>query len=217
MIQDYEPWVILAWLSRSEHDTLLKSVAPYAIRQVYFLLFYAALVKLAHWHHPLGIKLPVNFVFAQQGTMGDQAAMWFSYVRRLKKPGIRELLGSSPVFEDDKLVAPRQAADMVAWHMRRRKDHPSKLDSNWPTATLSELLRAESHLQKEALQSAAEQMKKVPGFALVQGKPSKEFKTRLEEVVRNLKLSYLRQRLHEVLRAMAYVYHRRNCNGSERD
>ena len=51
----YEPWTITAWISRKEHDAVLKSVAPYLLRQPYVSLFYAVILKLAHWHHAMGL------------------------------------------------------------------------------------------------------------------------------------------------------------------
>ena len=187
VIRDYEPWVIVAWMSRSEHDAVLKPVSPYVIRQAYFLLFHAVIVKLAHWHHAMGVTLPVDFVFDNQGTTGDQAAKWYWHIKSLEKPEVAALLSSSLVFQDDKLIVPLQAAYMVAWHHRRRKDRPNENEAKWPTAPLSGLLRGEINIPKAALQVTAEQMKKVPGLSLVQDKPDKKFKAALEEILRNAK------------------------------
>jgi hypothetical protein len=52
-------------------------------------------------------------------------------------------MGSVPKFENDKVVLPLQAADMLAWHIRRHKDHPEEDDSKWPTAPVIGLLHAE--------------------------------------------------------------------------
>jgi hypothetical protein len=68
VIRDYEPWVIVAWISRSEHEAVLKPAAPYVIRQAYFLLFYAIIVKLAHWPRaarPNTMWKDVVFVFSK--------------------------------------------------------------------------------------------------------------------------------------------------------
>jgi Protein of unknown function (DUF3800) len=187
VICDYEPWILVAWMSRSEHDRVLKPASPYIIRHAYFLLFYATIVKLAHWHHHKGITMPVDFVFDNQGKIGDAAVIWYRHFKSLEKPEVASLLGSSPVFQDDKLVVPLQAADMLAWHWRRRKDHPDEDSSQWPTAPLSELERGEVNIPKEALEITAEKMKEVPGLSLVQDKPDKEFKKALKDIMALIK------------------------------
>jgi len=186
VVRSYEPWVVFAWISRAEHDAVLKPVAPHVLRQAYFLLFYAVIVKLAHWHHAMGVTLPVDFVFDEQGATGNQAAMWYRYIKNLEKPEIAALFGSSPTFQDDKVVLPLQAADMVAWHLRRRKDRPDEDYLNWATAPLSKLLFGEINLPKNALVNTANEMLKVPGLSLVQGKPDKEFKKALQEILRKI-------------------------------
>jgi hypothetical protein len=187
VIRDYEPSLMFAWLSRSEHGAVLKPVAPHMLGQAYFLLFYAVIVKLAHYHHAMGITLPVDFVFDDQGPTGKAAVIWYDYIKSLEKPEIARLLGSSPVFQDDKVVVPLQAADMAAWHLRRRKDRPNEDASKWPTAPLLGLVHCEVHIPEAALQLTADQMKEVPGLALVQNKPDRKFKAALKQILRDAK------------------------------
>jgi Protein of unknown function (DUF3800) len=187
VIRDYEPSLMFAWLSRSEHGAVLKPVAPHMLGQAYFLLFYAVIVKLAHYHHAMGVTLPVDFVFDDQGQTGKAAVIWYDYIKSLEKPEIARLLGSSPVFLDDKAVVPLQAADMAAWHLRRRKDRPNEDVTKWPTAPLLGLVHCEVNIPKAALQLTADQMKEVPGLALVQNKPDKKFKAALKQILRDAK------------------------------
>jgi hypothetical protein len=69
----YDPWTITAWISRAEHDAILKPIAPFMIRQPYMDLFYAVILKLAQWHHVDGVTLPVDYVFDEQGVIGTEA------------------------------------------------------------------------------------------------------------------------------------------------
>jgi len=95
-------------------------------------------------------------------------------------------MGSVPKFENDKLILPLQAADMLAWHIRRHKDHPNEDDSKWPTAPAIGLLHAEVEITKDALISMAEQMKCVQGVETVQQKPKNYKKSEMHQVLHTL-------------------------------
>lgn len=102
--------------------------------------------------------------------MGADAAIWYEFIKSIQKPELAALMGSSPKFEDDRYVLPLQAADMLAWHIRRHKDRPDEDEGSWPTEPVTDLLHAEIHLTKEVLITIAEKMSKVPGLELVQKK-----------------------------------------------
>jgi hypothetical protein len=156
------------------------------LQRPYLNLFYAVILKLAQWHHDDGVTLPVDYVFDNQGAIGAEAAIWYEHIKSWQKPEITAVMGSSPKFEDDKLVLPLQAADMLAWHMRRHKEHPSEDDRKWPTAPVVGLLHAEVHITRDSLVSMAEQMKGVPGIETVQQRPKRYRKVmaELSDIVR---------------------------------
>jgi hypothetical protein len=183
---NYRPWTITAWISRKEHTAILKPIAPFMLRQPYLPLFYAVILKLAQWHHDDGVTLPVDYVFDEQGPVGAEAAIWYEDIKSQQTPELARLMGSSPKFENDEFVLPLQAADMLAWHIRRHKDNPNEDDSKWPTAPLIGLLRAEVQLTKEFLIDTADKMKLMPGVAGMQSKPKQygKFKRMVENIVR---------------------------------
>ena len=180
----YNPWTITAWISRAEHDAILKPIAPFMARQPYMDLFYAVILKLAQWHHDDGVTLPVDYVFDEQGVIGTESVMWYEHIKAWQKPEIAALMGSSPKFENDKVVLPLQAADMLAWHLRRHKDHPEEDDSKWPTAPVIGLLHAEVHLTKDFLIDTADKMKQVPNVELTRDKPTRRERTEFQDIVR---------------------------------
>jgi hypothetical protein len=182
----YRPWTITAWISRKEHNAILRPIAPFLLQQPYFSLFYTVILQLAHWHHDDGVTLPVDYVFDDQGAVGMEAVLWYRQIKKWQKPEIAALMGNVPKFENDKLVLPLQAADMLAWHIRRHKDHPEEDDSKWPTAPLTGLLHAEVEVTKGALISVAEQMKRVPGIETVQRKPRKYKKSEMHRTLQEL-------------------------------
>jgi hypothetical protein len=182
----YNPWTITAWISRKEFDAILKPIAPFTLRKPYLLLFYAAILKLAQWHYDDGVTLPVDYVFDEQGAIGTEAVIWYEHMKSWQKPEIAALMGSSPKFENDKMVLPLQAADMLAWHLRRHKDHPDENESKSATAPVVGLLHAEVQLTKEFLIDTAEKMKQVPNLGLVQQKPEDYTKAEFQQFIRSM-------------------------------
>jgi hypothetical protein len=69
---------------------------------------------------------PVDFIFDDQGPVGIQCLQWFSELRsRLQEPH-RTVLSNTPQFKDDRDLVPLQAADMLAWHIRRDYEFPGE-------------------------------------------------------------------------------------------
>jgi hypothetical protein len=61
----------------------------------------------------------VNFVFDKQGRIEPIARFWYELFRGFCMGEIKNLLGDTPKFEDEKQFVPLQAADMFAWYQRR--------------------------------------------------------------------------------------------------
>lgn len=183
---NYRPWTITAWISRKEHDAILRPIAPFLLRQPYLSVFYAVIITLARWHYDDGVTLPVDYVFDDQGAVGAEAVLWYDQIKKWQKPEIAALMGSVPKFENDKQVLPLQAADMLAWHIRRHKDHPQEDHLKWPTSPLSRLLHAEVEVTKDLLVTMAEQMKRIPGVENIQQKPKKYKKSEMHRTIQDL-------------------------------
>jgi hypothetical protein len=73
--------------------------------------------------HGIAIK-PVEFIFDDQGPAGLKCLQWYSALRdRVSEPD-RIVIGNTPQFKDDRELTPLQAADMLAWHIKRSYTHP---------------------------------------------------------------------------------------------
>jgi hypothetical protein len=171
VINRYQPNVIYTWISQKEFDDTVEPIIPYMMRHPYILLFYALLIKAAQWQYDVGEHVPTDFIFDEQGSVGEEAVAFYSYYKRMQRPEIAALMGSTPIFRDDKLVLPLQAADVVAWHKRRRIDNPGELVSQLPTAVLEDLNYAEVHLNRDFLTIIATEAAKLPGIPFVHEKP----------------------------------------------
>jgi hypothetical protein len=114
------PFAVECSISRAKYDALVAPYAPYNLRSPYFFCFYGLIHSLARWHEEQKLRLPVDFIFDEHGSTGRDALLWYDYIRTSGSESYRKLLGGTPQFRDDKDILPLQAADMLAWHLRRR-------------------------------------------------------------------------------------------------
>jgi hypothetical protein len=166
VIDKHAPWSIECSVSRRDYENIARPVRPYDLRFPYFDAFYALITKLAQWHSQLGLTVPVDFVFDEQGEIGAEAVIWYEHIKSMQPPNIRALLGSTPVFKDDKQVLPLQAADMLAWHIRRRKEARNRNEYRPVIEKLFPLLHASVPLGEEYLRKIAKEMSEIPHVGL---------------------------------------------------
>ena len=72
----------------------------------------------------LGVAIkPVDFIFDDQSSAGLQSLRWYGTLKpRVAEPH-KTIIANTPQFKDDKELTPLQAADMLAWHVRRAYTH----------------------------------------------------------------------------------------------
>lgn len=170
VISKHQPWSIECRLSRNDYNQIVRPVAPYDLRSPYFPCFYGVIINLARLHYSMGLTLPTDFVFDDQGNIGAEAVLWYEFIKSIQEPKLQELLGSAPVFRDDKKVLPLQAADMLAWHIRRRREARNAAESRPVMDNLIPVSHSETLLGRRVLQVLAEQMSVVPNVELTRGK-----------------------------------------------
>jgi hypothetical protein len=110
----------------------------------------------------------VDFVFDEQGGLGNQAALWYRWEKE-RDPMLARFLGAPPIFHNDKFVVALQAADMVAWHIRR--EHQFGQEKR-PVASMIMDYVVCKDIDAETLESAARKMRRVPGVRRIQTKAS---------------------------------------------
>lgn len=169
VIRGSNPWSIECSVSRDEYARILEPVSPAPLKSPYFSCFWGIIDTAARYHRSLGIDgvPPVDFIFDDQGGVGDEAVMWYRWLKDEIPPDLRVLLGSTPIFRSDQQIIPLQAADMLAWHLRRM--HERKGLEQRPAMRL--LIASGSHVARYAdsstLESIAKKMRRVPGVFLI--------------------------------------------------
>lgn len=121
LIRHFQPASLHASISRLDVERLIKPVAPYNFSSPYLYCFNAIMIPLAmsQFSSQQDVRVPIDFIFDDQQGLGEEARAIYKAVRLQQPSHIRELLSVDPIFRDDKLVLPLQAADMLAWHIRR--------------------------------------------------------------------------------------------------
>ena len=170
IIERHHPWFTFCSVSRKEYDEILAPVAPQGLKTPYYTCFWGVMKTTARYHQSLGIEdvPPVDFIFDDQGGLGDDAALFYRWAKESEDPETQRLLGSTPIFRDDKTMPPLQAADMLAWHIR--KDHET--GGHYDRAIFELLTEngAGVHMPAAELRKLAKKMRRVPGVKHIQTK-----------------------------------------------
>ena len=111
--------------------------SPTIFDNPYVTAFRAIFDFTAQGQHELGITEPIDFIFDQRGEkeqVGDPVSEVF---KTMCDPAIRDRVGNEPRFERDEDFLPLQAADLLAWHVRKHwLEHRSittqPLRVSWP-------------------------------------------------------------------------------------
>ncbi|HWU72389.1 MAG TPA: DUF3800 domain-containing protein [Sphingomonas sp.] len=176
VIVAHRPWSIHCSVSRADYARIVAPVAPYPLKQPYFSCFWGIIRTAADYHLQLDRDRradtypvpPLDYVFDEQGGLGTDAALWYTWLKETQEPEVAALMGDQPIFGDDKKIVALQAADMLAWHLRRR--HERGADERLPILDLLTEHGAYREIDRTALERWAEEFRHVPGVARVQTK-----------------------------------------------
>jgi len=88
----------------------------------YVLLFTQMVTVAVLFAHKHGVRDACDFIFDEQGASGEEALRHWSLYKVALNGSIRRelfsLIGSPPIFRDEKEFLPLQAADLYAWQAR---------------------------------------------------------------------------------------------------
>lgn len=85
----------------------------------YDMLFHGIMGSVTALLAKRNISESVKFVFDEQGSAGERAILTYRQLRRILPPHQSRLVYGSPELADDRVVFPLQAADLLAWQLRR--------------------------------------------------------------------------------------------------
>jgi hypothetical protein len=148
----------------------LTSVSPRGLGNPYFSTCFHVISGVAQWVAESGTKTPIEFIFDEQDGVDSDMGLFFSYMKSKLPFEAQENVDGVPLFRSDKdpRFLPLQAADLLAWHLRREHEKGVKL----PLTDM--LVFKKGHLAgeipDEVLRDWAEQQSKMPGISQLQSK-----------------------------------------------
>jgi hypothetical protein len=172
-------------VSKDSFERILRDVSPYDLRSPYFSIFHGVIATAARQLHMHRITGPIDFIFDEQGNVGPEAALWYHHVRLSLPTHLRQLLGGKPIFKSDHEVVPLQAADMLAWHLRRSREPRNAHEKRPALNLLRKDGHMEAHIPDTMLESWASQFASVPGIDDVKEKRGsvKQFVLKVEKAI----------------------------------
>jgi hypothetical protein len=120
--------------------------------------------------HSERINIPIEFIFDEQEGVQADIDFSFDVMKRSLPRGVQKLISGRPIYKSDKLVLPLQAADMLAWHLRREHEDFGQRGQ----LPMADRLRSSSHLfsgiDDSHINNWARQFREMPGISRVQSK-----------------------------------------------
>lgn len=131
-----------AKLRNTLDDAIKKNALPVSEKNIkhlknpYFMAFRTLIYALLHKQKSIGISEPITLVFDKESEQERAIIAWCN-LKEKSTPEIQALMGSAPLYEDDKKVLPLQAADLFAWWVRKWEKQginwTDKFDFPWKT------------------------------------------------------------------------------------
>jgi hypothetical protein len=189
VINHFEPMSFEFSVSREDYYRDVKPVAPRGIGNPHFVCCLHVIFGIAQYVDREKVKVPIDFIFDQQTGVSDDLALFLDHMKMNLPRSARKLVARVS-FENDKQFLPIQAADMLAWHLRRERDGGGQMGS----LTGANLLRNQrGHLVSEIdatyMKSWSERFSKLPNIDQMQG-PG-QWRNLKEEVTRLASLGYV--------------------------
>lgn len=144
------------------HDTfkeVFKGKIAKGMDNPYFLTFFGVMQAMMKYQHLSGAREKVDFIFDEELITKQVRDAWDLFVR-FAPPEAASLIGSRPIERNDKAVLPLQAADLLAWKVRRYfyDKYEEKREPLWPWDDLSGIKTITEGWDKERLQKMYERM-----------------------------------------------------------
>jgi hypothetical protein len=192
VIRHFRPMSFEFSVSRADYYRLVTPVAPRGTGNPHFICCFAVVAGVAR-HIGQTVSLPIDFIFDQQDGVDSDISLFFSEMKKSLPRSAQQVIAGTPIFRDDKdhRFLPLQAADMLAWHLRREHEVCLPPPARLPMA---ELLRAEAGHIMSAIDEAmmlrwSNHHVQFPALAQVRGKS--QWQRAKREMARMLELGYV--------------------------
>jgi hypothetical protein len=121
VIECFQPMSFHSSVPRNAKFERYKRAAPRGLASPHFLCGFAAVSAVARHFANAPEPCSIEFIFDTQAGVDEDTDLFFDEMIK-RVPKARGVIAGKPKFVDDKTSAPLQAADMLAWHLRRSHD-----------------------------------------------------------------------------------------------
>jgi len=170
VIRHFKPASIHSSVSRADVERIVKPKSPPGLSSAYLFCFEGIMFPLAMHQAKIGEKLPIEFIFDNQDGLGENARSVYRVAREFLPANVRPLLSVDPIFRNDKDVLPLQAADMLAWYLRRQCEDGESYDFPPDHLTPDGHIHAGVNITEPFLQRIADGLAKVPNVGSLNDK-----------------------------------------------
>lgn len=170
------------------HSQTLKPVTPRGFANPHFLCSINIVTMVTRHVDKVAaedgkLAVPIEFIFDQQNGVESDIDQFFDLFMKHLPNATRKLISHRPVFKDEKLYTPLQAADMLAWHLRRSHEE----NGDWTvTRDPIPVFSGRGHLHSEIdplIGPFAETFAKSPKLSQLTNKAQwRRFKNNLKEI-----------------------------------
>jgi hypothetical protein len=170
IIGHHQPFSFEFSINRQIFEDELKPVSPLGFGRPHFQMCFSVVAGIARYAAQEGISTPIEFIFDEQSGVDADITMFFSDMKKNLPQDAQNLIDGSPIFKSDrdKRYMPLQAADLLAWHVRREHETGKTLPRTY------DLLNKSGHLVQEIpdeiVRKWADHHSKLAGTPLLQTK-----------------------------------------------
>lgn len=123
VIEQLKPVSFEFSVDRRAYYANAKGVAPRGLAVPHFAATFHTIAGIAHHvTEDVGLDVPIDFVFDEQCGVSDDIGLFFPSMRKNLPKRSQAVINGDPLFRNDRQVLPLQAADMLAWHVRREHE-----------------------------------------------------------------------------------------------
>lgn len=130
-------------ISRAEYERYVSPASPRGLSTPYFAITFGAVSAVARHLASEGVITPVRFVFDEQNGVDTDVALFFDHMVENLDPVSRGLIKMPIGYGDDMRNLPLQAADMLAWHIRRQREG----NKDATITRRAEYIRSDTHIE----------------------------------------------------------------------
>lgn len=172
VIRHFDPLSFQMSMDREHFYRVLEQVSPRGLANPYFPCCSATIASLANFSSGSKLKSKIEFIFDEQDGVSSDIDMFFEHMKDTIPQNIQDWIEGRPLFRNDKQFTQLQAADMLAWHIRREHEVGGFPENPLPMA---DLLRNNSgHLISEIdnalIDKWADHHRQQPGVKFVRSK-----------------------------------------------